>query len=382
MIKNYLKTAWRNLVQNRSTSIISVAGLAVGICCFLLLATYLINELRYDRFHAKADRIVRMVFSYQSADDKEPRNTAMTQTAPLPLFKQQFSEIEGGVRIFGYDNERGAAVQYSNKLFSEKKMLLADDGFFDIFSFKFLSGSATKALSDPSSVVLSASTAKKYFGDEAPVGKVLKVNQKDLMVTGVIEDVPAYSQMKFDMIASSAISTRSKELRWDAANNYSYFLLKPEASYKAVEGKINAYFNNLFKSENNRGGKAWYTLEPLADVHLKSNFQGGLEPSGNIKYIYILGSVAVILLLLACVNFLNLVTARSAERAREIGVRKVMGARRGQLFFQFITEAGIITMFSIGLGLLLLKLCFPWFSNFTGQQLALIPGILHGWPVH
>lgn len=370
MIKNYLKTAWRSLVANKATSAISIAGLGVGICCFLLLATYLINELRYDRFHEKADRIARVAFNYKSPDDIEATTTALSPTAPVPVFKQEISNIEDGARIYNYTGSRPATVQYADKIFAEPGMLVADNSFFKIFSFKFIAGDAATALANPTSVVITQSIAKKYFGSENPIGKVLKVNQKrDLMVTGVIEDVPEYSQIKFDMMGNYAMLDRSKELKWDSANDFSYLLLKPGADMQGTEKQINTYLDNLFKDNAGRGSKAWFTLEPLTKVHLYSKASGGLTPAGNIKYTYILGIVAVILLVLACVNFLNLVTAKSAERAKEIGVRKVMGAQRKQLFLQFITEAGIITLVSLLIGLGLAFLAFPGFSNFSGQQL-------------
>lgn len=370
MIKNYLKTAWRNLLQNKSTSVISMAGLAVGICCFLLLATYLINELRYDRFHEKADRIVRIDQSYKSADDPEPVINAVTPTAPVPVFKQEFSEIEDGVRIVDYSNMRAGVVQYGDKLLKEKHILVADDAFFKIFTFKFLEGNPASALTNPSSVVLTVSTAKKYFGDGEALGKILKLDQTtNLMVSGIIEDVPEYSQIKFDMLGNYAIMERSKTRKWNSSSDYSYLLLKPGTNIAGLEKKITAYTDNLFKDNASSGTKTWYSLELLTKIHLYSATAAGLEPSGNIKYIYILGIVAVILLVLACVNFLNLVTARSAERAKEIGVRKVMGAQRKQLFFQFITEAGIVTILSLLIGVALAGLSFSSFSTFTGQQL-------------
>jgi putative ABC transport system permease protein len=371
MIKNYLKTAWRNLVSNKTTSLISVSGLAVGICCFLLLTTYLINELRYDRFNINADRIVRLDYNYKSSGDNSEKNLAVTPTAPVPVFKQAFSEVEDGVRIYNYSNSRAATVQYQDKIFHEKNMLLADEGFFKIFSFKFLSGSPASALTPVGSIVITQSTAKKYFGNDEAVGKVLKLDSKNnMLVTGVIEDVPAYSQLKFDMIGSYSIMERSKSRIWDSANDYSYLLLKPGANIKSLEQRMNAYVANLLKDDIRSGFKSWYTLEPLTKVHLYSKTIDGLEPAGNIKYIYILGFVAIILLLLACINFLNLVTAKSIERAREIGVRKVMGALRGQLFIQFITEAAIITFVSLVIGVLLTWISFPAFSNFSGQQLS------------
>ncbi|MET3499335.1 putative ABC transport system permease protein [Mucilaginibacter rubeus] len=367
MIKNYIKTAWRNLVINKVTSLISIAGLAVGIGCFILLATYLLNELRYDRFHVKADRIVRVVYNYKSSDDAEAKSVSVTPTAPVPVFKQQLQEIEDGVRIYRYNNP----VQYQDKLFNEKRFFLADEPFFKIFSFKFLKGNAATALRDPSAVVITASTAKKYFGNEDAVGKVLKVNNKqNMMVSGVVEDVPEYSQIKFDMIGSYAGLEHAKTRKWDSANDYSYLLLKPGVNMASVEQKMNNYVAELFKDDFRQGHKMWFKLEPLTNVHLKSAATYPLTPSGNIKYIYILGAVAVILLLLACVNFLNLVTAKAIERGHEIGVRKVMGAARTQLFVQFIIESAMITLVSLLGGLFLADVSFKWFSDFSGQQLG------------
>ncbi|MEB0301791.1 ABC transporter permease [Mucilaginibacter sp. 5C4] len=372
MIKNYLKTAWRNLFLNKTTSLISMAGLAVGICCFLLLTTYLINELRYDGFHTNADRISRLTFSYKSADDADVKTAALTPTAPVPVFKQEFFDVEDGVRVVNYSNMRAAVVQFGDKIFKEKKMLVADASFFKIFTFNFISGDTKSALDNPSSIVITASTAKKYFGNDNAIGKILKVDQKNnMMVTGVVEDVPEYSQIKFDLLGNYAMMPRSLTRAWNSSNDYSYFLLKPNADREAVAKQMTNY---ITKDRPLSNDKMWFNLEPLTKVHLYSSATYGLEPGGNIKYMYILGLVAVILLVLACVNFLNLVTARSAERAKEIGVRKVMGAMRGQLFSQFIIEAGIITLISLIVGFALLDLTLPAFSTFTGQQLG-----LHTW---
>ncbi|WP_109607137.1 ABC transporter permease [Mucilaginibacter oryzae] len=370
MIKNYIKTAWRNLVMNRVTSLISIAGLAVGIGCFMLLATYLLNELRYDTFHVNADRIVRIVYNYKSADDSEAKSVGVTPTAAAPVFKQQFQDVAEAVRVYDYSSG-GVGVKYQDKLFNEKRFLLADEPFFRMFSFKFLQGDPATALNDPSAVVITASTAKKYFGSENPLGKVLKVKgNNNMMVTGVIEDVPEYSHIKFDLLGSYAIASRSKNLVWDSANDYSYLLLKPGVSVASVQNKVNSFLNNLFKDAARQGYHVWYTLEPLKRVHLYSTASDNLTPQGNIKALYILGVVAIIMLLLACVNFLNLVTAKAIERGHEIGVRKVMGAGRMQLFTQFMIEAAMITTVSIIVGFLMAQSSFGWFSNFSGQQLS------------
>ncbi len=201
MFKNYIKIAWRSLWKSTTISLISISGLALGIACFLLLGTYILNELRYDRFHLKADRIVRVNYSYKSSDDPEPVNTEVTPTGVVPVFKRNFSEIEDGTRVYNYAY-KSIAVQFKEKNFNEKSFLVADASFFKIFSFRFLSGNPATALSNPNDVVITASTAKKYFGEENPVGKTLNIDSKPWQVTGVIADVPPYSQLKFDFLGS------------------------------------------------------------------------------------------------------------------------------------------------------------------------------------
>lgn len=371
MIKNYLKTAWRNLAQNGITSVISVAGLSLGIACFLLLTTYIINELRYDRFNVNAAQIVRLTNTSKAPNDAEPGTTALTPTAPVPMLTQAFPDIANGVRVYNYTGYKPATVQYNDKVFAESKMLVADESFFNIFSFKFLKGDPKTALNRIESVVITQKIAQKYFGNANPIGKVLKINTtRNMLVTGVIEEVPEYSQIKFDLMGTYAMLDRSKTRRWDSSNDYSYLLLKPGANVQQLEKNINTYADNQRKSDAKAGYLSHYNLEPLTSVHLYSKAKNPLEPSGNIKYVYILGFISIVLLVLACINFLNLVTARSMERAHEIGVRKVMGALRGQLFAQFITEAAIITAAALIGGVLLAIAGFNWFSNFSGSQLG------------
>ncbi len=366
MIKNYLKIAWRSLWRSKTISIISIAGLALGIACFLLLGTYILNELRYDRFHLKADRIMRVSYSHKSADDPQPVNTEVTPTAVVPVFKRTFSEIEEGVRVYDYAY-KPIAILFKEKIFNEKSFLLADASFFKIFSFNFLSGNPATALSNPNSVIITASTAKKYFGAENPVGKTLNIDSKPWQVTGVIADVPPYSQLKFDFLGSYSTLEDSKTEKWNSANDVSYFLLKSAGQQQSLQNKINAYVKNQFSDEFKSGHKFWFELEPLTRVHLYSK----AAASGNIKYIYILSAISILLLLIACINFINLITAKSSERAHEIGVRKVLGAERKQVFLQFIAESGIITMVAIVIGLVIARLALPYFNLFTGLSLSI-----------
>ena len=324
------------------------------------------NELRYDRFHSKADRIVRVSFSYKSPNDAEAVNSAVTPTAVVPVFKKNFSEIEDGVRVYNYAF-KPIAVQFKDKNFNEKSFLVADASFFKIFSFNFLSGNPATALSNPNNVVITASTAKKYFGEENPVGKTLNIDSKPWQVTGVIADVPPYSQLKFDFLGSYSTLGRSKIEKWDSANDVSYFLLKSAGQQQALQKKIDAYVQNQFRESFKSGNKLWVELEPLTQVHLYSK----AAATGNITYIYILSAIAVLLLLIACINFINLITAKSSERAHEIGVRKVLGAERKQVFLQFIAESAIVTLIAIATGLLLAALALPYFNQYTGLELSI-----------
>ncbi|MVT09980.1 ABC transporter permease [Chitinophaga tropicalis] len=366
MLSNYLKSAGRILWRNKMTTFISLAGLTTGIACFLLLATYILNELRYDRFHEKAGRIVFSTFHYKSANDPEAVNASETPTALVPTFKRELVEVEDGVRVYNL-SYKNVLVKHGDRSFNEKKVLLADRSFFNIFTFRFLSGNSAIALNDPNSVVITSSTAKKYFGEEAPLGKTLTLNNKAWQVTGVIEDVPPYSQLKFDLLGSYSSLERSKEEIWHSANDLSYFLLKPGADRSIVQDKINSYVAERFKEVIGTGNKVWFELEPLTKVHLYSQAASG----GNIKYIYILGSVAILLLLIACINFTNLMTAKSLERTQEIGVRKALGAVRRQLFWQFMIESALVTFLAMIAGILLSGVLLPYFNYFTGMELSL-----------
>lgn len=364
MLKNYIKTAWRSLQRNKVTAFISVFGLMVGVACFFLLATYILNELRYDRFHEKADRIVFINYNYKSPSDAEAMHVAVTPTAVVPVSKREFSEVENGVRLVEYKNK---VIDVGDQAFTEKKLWLADDAFFTIFSYHFLEGNPVSALKNPNSLVINQSIAKKYFGEEPALGKIVKIDSTGWQITGVIEDAPPYSSIKFDIMGSYNTLERSKTEKWNSANDVSFLLLKKPGTQNQVQQKLNAHVARQFPQEVKAGYKMWFELEPLARVHLYSK----AAAQGNITYLYILGGVALLLLVIACINFTNLFTAKSADRAKEIGVRKVLGAERKTLFFQFITESAIVTFAAMGAGLLLSYLVFPVFNRITELELSL-----------
>lgn len=371
MLQNYLKIAFRSLWKYKTNSFVSVTGLSIGIGCFLLLTTYILHEIRYDRFQEKGDRIVRVNLFYQSGEG-EPEHIAITPTGVAPVFSRQFEEIQSAVRLYVLSAGGAVAVQYKDQLYNEKKVLMADSSFFNIFSFPFVAGNPATALAQPNSVVIDETTAKKYFGNEAALGKTVRMNDKlDMQVTGVIRDVPSYSHIKFNWLASYSTLPRSRTEAFDSANDYTYLLLKPNATVQALQAKVDQFVAKNLNNPQDPTLKVRLNLEPFEDIHLYSTAGNGMEAGGNYKYMYILSAVAILILLIACINFINLVTARSAIRAREVGVRKVMGAIRAQLFGQHLFESGIITVLSTLLGILITLISLPGLSNLTGSLLRL-----------
>ncbi|MCE7065628.1 ABC transporter permease [Dyadobacter sp. CY326] len=375
MLKNYFKIALRNLWKYKTNSFISIIGLSLGIGCFLLLATYVLHEVRYDRFQPNAEHIVRVNFFYQ-AGNSEPVNIAVTPTAIAPVFSREFGEVKAAVRLYPYSGGGSVAVKYGDKLFNEKKVLFADSSFFKIFTSEFIEGDKATALSQPNSVVIDQTTAQKYFGDASAIGKTVTMNENlTLQVTGVIADVPSYSHIKFNWLGSYSTLPRSKSEAFDSANDYTYLLLQPQAKMDDLQAKVDQYAAKNLNNPQDPSSKIKLELEPFNHIHLYSKVLAGMEATGNYKYVYILSGVALLILVIACINFINLVTARSAVRAREVGVRKVMGAGRAQVFRQYLFECGLITVLAIIFGLIISFAGFPVISNLTDNALG-----FHVWP--
>lgn len=370
MLLNYLKTAFRNLWRNKSFSAINIVGLAIGLSACLLLFMYISHELSYDDFQQKADRLVRVTMEYSM--DGRIAKIPVTGTKVAPEFGRQFPEIESGVRMINRDG----VVLRGNQQFSEKRIVFADSAFFKLFSFPLIKGNPQTALVGPNVVVLSESRAQKYFGSENPVGKTLRINTggsfRDYLVTGVVTDSPANSQIKYDLLTSFATLPAAKSEEWYSSNYATYLLLRSPASIATLQAKIPGFMKTQFsKEEMSPGSYLTYNLEPLRRVHLHSDVEGSFEPNGDLTYISIFGSIALLILLIACVNYVNLATSRAVERAQEVGVRKVMGAGQSQLFGQFIGESVIVTAVALGLALLLASLTLPLFNTLSDRQFSI-----------
>lgn len=369
MLENYLKIAVRNILKNKVQSFISISGLAVGIAACLLIALYVANEESYDSFNKNADRIVRatMIYTVNGARTE----TAYTGTKLLPAFERNFPEVESGVRF--YDTR--ATVKYGSHIFDEPRFVFADSTFFKVFSFRLLRGDPSQVLARPFSIVLTVSAAKKYFGDADPVGKTLRVNaNRDYTVTGVVQDCPANSQVKFDFLASfcSLAAAKPQDEQWWSANYFTYLLLRSPRSIETIQAKIPAYMKTQDR-QNGLTGNDYMTfhLQPLERVHLHPRAAGGFEPPGNYMYVILFSLVGLMILGIAGANYINLTTARTSERAREVGVRKVIGADRTQLVYQFMGESFVVVLISVALGLAMAELFLPEFNYLTGRSLQL-----------
>jgi putative ABC transport system permease protein len=362
MFKNYLKTALRSFWKNRFFSSINIIGLTVGFSCCLLIGLYIQHELSYDDFQKKGDRITRVIMEYGYNGTSNKNNNTSTKVAPV--FKRTFPEVESAIRM--YQDSR--IVKYEDKLFNEPRFLHADSTFFDIFSFSLLKGSAKTALDGPNKVVLTSSSAKKYFGSENAVGKTIFIgaNANAYEVTGIMEDCPTNSQLKFDFLASFSSLHVSQESTYWNANFTTYFLLKDEASIASLQQKIPAFMKKEMAAE--KGTYVLFELEPFKKIHLYSTYEG-FEPNNSITYIYIMAVVALLILAIACFTYINLGTASSMERAKEVGVRKVMGAGKNQIFWQYIGESLMLSVFALLLSLVIVGLSLPYFNQLADKQL-------------
>ena len=364
MIRNYFKIAFRYLQKNKLYSFVNIIGLAIGITSCILIGLYIWHEQSFDRFHKNGDRIARVTWEYNFED--KVNKVALTGTKVGPQFKRIFPEVEAYVRTMKYPR----VIGYKDKLFDEKKFFYADSAFFSMFSFPLISGDPNKVLDAPDKLVVTQSMAKKYFGTNNPVGQTVKVGVKDFLITGVAADVADNSQIQFDFVGAFTSLNASKIEKWNEANYITYLLLKGPDQIKSVQSKIDNYSKTILKKEMELTGNSYssFHLEPLTSVHLQSSLDG-FEPNGSMLYIYVLGAVAILILLIACVNYTNLSTAQSAGRGAEVGMRKVLGAGSKQIFYQFISESFLLALLSIVLAIALSALLLPYFNQLSGKQL-------------
>ena len=368
MFRNYFKVATRNILKHKFYAVINVLGLAIGMTCCLLIFLYVQHELSYDSFHAKKDRIYRVVTDIKTPT--ETLNIGGTSAPMVAYMKQDFPEVEDMVRI----DEAGFLIQRGEQTFQEDEAILADSTLFNVFSFRLLRGNPNTALKAPFSIVLTEDAAKKYFGSEDPMGQSLRLdNEYDCTVTGVMPNVPNNSSFTFDILLS--LSTRLEVTYTDAAeswgnfSNISYVLLNEQADPSVLESKLPAFLNKYISdSDRDEGMNYTLFLEPLSEVYFTD--RGGFEV-GSLVNVKIFSVIAIFILLIAGINFTNLATARATERAKEVGIRKVVGAVRRQLTVQFLCESLLLSLAAFAIAMLAGELLLPAFNHLASKTVAL-----------
>ncbi|MGM9506683.1 ABC transporter permease [Larkinella sp. GY13] len=363
MLKNYLTIAWRNILKDKFYSLINILGLTIGVTCGLLLLLYVTDELSFDRYHKKADQIYRIV-SYITEPDKINKWQS-TQPPLVTSLKRDYPFVENYVRFF--PNGR-VAFRQGEKRFYEEDVYAADSTVFDVFTHKFIEGDPKTALARPGSVVLTEKTARKFFGEGTALGQTLRTNDTtSYQVTGVIEDVPRNSHFTFNALLSLSPNERKAD-GWGGFYIVSYLVLPKNFDTNILESKFpQLYDKNMASIFKRMGIKITYQLQPLTSIHLYSKLDG--EANGDISYVYIFSAVAFFMLLLASINYMNLATARSAKRSKEVGLRKVMGSLRSALMAQFLTESVLMTVLSLLLSLLFVALLLPFFNSVSGKEI-------------
>ncbi len=387
MLNNLLKHSLRSFKRQRSYIIINVLGLSIGIACSLLIAIFVINEACYDRYNTKKERIFRVILDGKIGG--QDITQASTAAVIGPTMMQEFPEIEDFLRINGWGP---TIVNYNNQTFMEEHMVEADSSFFNLFSVKVLKGDPKNLLNAPHKAVLSESTAKKIFGDLNPIDKTLKIGSDSIRFTisGVMADIPGNSHFEINIITSIMTYTESSSNpSWLSNHLSTYLLLKPNSDFKSLEKKfpefvqkylgsaIQQYLGISLNDFFAQGNKYRYYLQNLSDIHLDPSIRQQLKEASDPKYLTIFGSIAILIILIAAVNVMNLSTAQSSKRAKEVGVKKIGGSTNGMLVAQFLFESFILTFISLLVSLIIIKITLPYFNNMLGESLAL--NLFTGW---
>lgn len=390
MLKNYLKIALRSLGKQKIYTVINVLGLSIGIASCFLIALFVTDEFSYDRFHANADQIYKIVLERKYPNHST--NYAVIPHSYAEVLPQDFPEVTEVVKMSGTINN--VVVRYEvngeEKQFEENFLMAADSNFFNVFSIPVVKGDPLKALLNNTDVVVTETTAKRYFGTDDPIGKTLKFFGQDFTVTAVCQDVPENSHFKFDFLARWDVNVfgGGRKINFTSFSVHVYIVVKPGTNPRVLEEKFPKMVDTYAAAQIEQDlGKSWadykkegngyrYFLQPLTGIHLDpTNIEAKMRAGGNKNYVYFLISVAILILVIACINFMNLATARSSERAREVGVRKTMGSAKSQLIFQFLTESILLSLFSTLLAVGLIYFALPAFNNLANKQLSFSPDL-------
>ncbi|MEL6561752.1 MAG: ABC transporter permease, partial [Bacteroidota bacterium] len=372
MIRNYLKVSYRNMLRQKVFSALNVSGLAIGLTCFILIFLFVSDEVSYDRFHTNSDRIYRVLEHFESEGVGE--HSASQPFPAGPTLKSEFPrQVEHAVRLFNFQSPTLAlANKRADKAFNESKLFFADSIFLKVFDFELLEGSRENALKNPNSILISQSMASKYFGFENPMGKILEFQgTQNLEVTGILEDAPQNAHFQYDFIVSFSSLKQwyngGYPASWYWNPCWTYVLLEentdPGLFESQLAGFVDKYFPDFIKND------VTLELQPLTDIHLHSKLDYEIQANSDVKNVYIFGAIALFVLIIAAINFINLSTARATKRAKEVGVRKSLGSQRSQLITQFIFESVFMTLIAISVAVLITVLILPAFNLLIGKSI-------------
>ncbi len=378
MFRNYIKIAFRNLRKNKGYSFINITGLAVGITCCIAIVLYVRNELSYDKFNKNYDQIYRIHLSGKVNGNE--LDMAISSSPLGAAIMHDLPEVAAYTRIRNFGPP---VLRYKNKTFSEERFFDVDSTFFNVFTAEFIEGKPQNALTQPNSVVITESMAEKYFGNEQPVGKILNADHsRDWIVTGVIKDFPQNSHFHFDFLGSLTTYEDSRNPFWLSNSYYTYIVLKkgtnPEEFQKKLDKDLRQYIEPqlekvaglTFEQLKKSGSSYGYVIQPLSAIHLYSHLDYEIEANSDINYIYIFSIIAALILLIACINFINLATARSEKRAKEVGIRKTLGSNKSQLIRQFIVEAVLMSLTAVFFAVILIEVFLPLFNEISGKEMS------------
>jgi putative ABC transport system permease protein len=375
MIKLFFKTTIRYILKNKLYSFLNIFGLTLGLAAFIYIATYVSYETNFDQFHANANRIYRCVTFAKMGETLEciPRSEyPLAETV-----KSEIPEVQTATRLFVEDN---IYTRYKDNKFIEKRVCYADPNLLDVFDFKLVEGDKTTALSNPNTILLTQKAVQKYFGNENPVGKSITLsNNQNFQVTGVLENLPFNSHLQFDLLASSLTLPERNRVDWGSFNNvYTYVMTKEGVDPKVFEQKfesclqkyeeqvITKYINPSVKEFEKNGNYFKHKLQPLSDIHLNSSFAEEDATYGNLRFLFILGITGILILVIACSNFINLSTATASKRAKEIGIKKIVGSMQKDIFFQVMSEIFVYCILALILAIVLLAIFLPVLNNYSG----------------
>ena len=379
MIKNFIKIAVRNIWKRKLFSFINIMGLTIGITCFFLIIVNVRDEFSYDNFHKDKDRIYRVAL-----ERIYPDNVVFYAIIPYSIgevMKNDIPEVEGMTRLLNLG--QSIVLQYEDQTYEEDKLLFVEPNFFDMFSIPLIHGDPETVFSSQNSILITKDTALKYFGDEEPIGKSLTTPQGEVLVSGIVENVPKNSHLEFDFLVPMAVTGIQNLPNYVAFSVLTYVKLSAGANPRTIEtkmpalveqyaaGQIQAHTGVSFQDYTAAGNGYNYFMQPIQDIHLHSSLTNEIKPNGNITYVYVQIAIAFLLIFIACINFMNLATAQSTSRAREVGIRKIVGSTRGALIRQFLFESLVMSLISLIFAIVLIQLILPIFNQLTRKQLDL-----------